>query len=187
MLTHDFGLKLKGLQDTGTFQGFASTYGDPPDLTGDVIEPGAFKQAIQQQGSGYPLLWAHSQAEPIGIGRVEDSQAGLILNGTLVMEDPAAKRAYAHMKAGSVRGLSIGYSVPQGEGKTAYRDDGAQVLKEIRLHEISLVAIPANQRAVVTGVKALGDVRHMLKSLGSGVTDDQVRNCARSTASLSGS
>jgi hypothetical protein len=172
VLTKDFTLKVKALEE-GAFTGFASTYGDPPDLQGDVIEPGAFKQAIAQQGKGYPLLWSHRQDEPIGTGRIEDSKDGLLVHGELLMEDPAAKRAYAHMKAGSVKGLSIGYRVPNGQGKAAYRDDGARVLKEVHLMEVSLVAIPANPRAQVVSVKSLGDVPRMLKSLGNGeITDD---------------
>lgn len=174
MLTNDFRMKVKALEESGAFVGLASTYGDPPDLQGDVVEPGAFRQAIQQQGKGYPLLWAHDQAEPIGIGEIEDSAGGLLLKGKLVMEDPAAQRAYAHMKAGSIKGLSIGYAVPQGEGKVSYRDDGTRVLKEVHLYEVSLVAIPANPRAQVTGVKILGDVRHMLKTMGGEVTAGQL-------------
>jgi hypothetical protein len=78
------------------------------------------------------------------------------------------------MKAGSVKGLSIGYTVPQGEGKASYRDDGARVLKEVRLHEVSVVAIPAAPRAQITTVKSLGDVRHALKSLRGNASDDQL-------------
>jgi len=174
MQTRDFNLKLKALDDSGAFEGLCSPYGDPPDLMGDVIEPGAYTQAIRQQGKGYPLLWSHLQDQPLGIARVQDSSSGLVVNGKMLMEDPAAQRALAHMKAGSVKGLSIGYSTPQGEGKVSYRDDGARVLKEIRLHEVSVVAIPAAPRAQVTTIKSLGDVRYALKSIGANVTDEQL-------------
>ena len=174
MQIRDYTLKLKALDDSGAFEGLASPYGDPPDFEGDVIAPGAFSQAIAQQGRGYPLLWSHKQDEPLGIARVEDSSAGLIVHGKMLMEDPAAQRAHAHMKAGSVKGISIGYTLPAGSDKVAYRDDGARVLKEIRLHEVSVVAIPAAPRAQITTVKSLGDVRHALKSLGSDFGNDEL-------------
>jgi HK97 family phage prohead protease len=165
MQTRDFRLNVKALEDSGAFTGIASPYGDPPDLVGDVIEPGAYRQAIAQQGKGYPLLWAHDTASPIGLGTIADSKDGLIVNGQLLMSDPVAQRAHDHLKAGTIKGLSIGYTVPRGEGKVSFRDDGARLLKEVRLHEISVVAVPAAPRAQVTTLKSLGDVRAMLKGL----------------------
>lgn len=170
MQTKDFQLKVKALDDSGAFTGIASPYGDPPDLVGDVIQPGAFSQAIRQQGKGYPLLWAHKQEEPLGLARIEDSEKGLVVNGELVMEDPNAQRAFAHMKAGSMKGLSIGYQPVA--GKLDYRDDGTRVLREIRLFEISVVAIPAAPRAQIAAVKTLGDVRHILHALRSETVDE---------------
>jgi len=169
-LVKDFHLKVKAVGDAGTFTGYAATYGNL-DLVGDRIAPGAFAKSIQDQGNGYPLLWSHSQSEPLGIGQISDSTAGLVVNAKMVMADPAAKRALAHLKAGSVRGLSIGFQVPEGRNKSEYQDDGSRVLKEIRLHEISLVACPANPLATVTSVKSLQDVSRVLGSLDPGAVD----------------
>ncbi len=158
-MTRDFQLKVKSIEPSGAFTGYAATYGGV-DLVGDTIIPGAFKQSIAQQGAGYPLLWAHDQAAPIGIGKVSDSSSGLVVNGSLVMEDQAAVRALAHLRAGSIKGLSIGYSVP--DGKAEIQRDGSRLLKEIRLHEISLVAVPADPRAQVLSVK---DISRVLSEL----------------------
>jgi HK97 family phage prohead protease len=173
MLTRDFSLRVKALDDSGTFTGYASTYGGPPDLVGDIIEPGASKQAIASQGNGYPLLFGHSQNQPLGLAKVSDSAAGLVVNGSLLMSDPAAQRAYAHLKAGSIKGLSIGYTLPNGEGKVTYGDDGTRTLKEVHLHEVSLVAVPANPRAQVVTVKTLGQIENVLRTYRPGeVTGD---------------
>src|SRR5271170_3012225 len=124
MLTQDFTLRLKQLPDEdGTFTGYGSTYGGPPDLVGDIIEPGAFQQSIAQQGKGLPLLWSHRTDQPIGS------------------------------------------DVPHGQGKVSYADDGTRTLKEIKLYEISLVAIPANPRAQITAVKSLADCEHVVRAL----------------------
>jgi HK97 family phage prohead protease len=190
-MTHDFFLKVKALEDSGTFTGFASTYGNT-DLVGDVIAPGAFKQSIASQGStGFPILWAHDQAAPVGVGRIADSAGGLLVNGTLVMADPAAVRAHAHLKAGSIKGLSIGFTIPEGAGKSEMRNDGSRLLKEIRLHEISLVAVPANPLAQVTSVKGVAaalttlrgddlrpdDRQALLRALKRLLGNDAVCNC----------
>lgn len=173
MFTQDFQLRLKALDDAGTFTGYGSTYGGEPDLAGDVIQEGAFAQSIKQQGSGYPLLWAHRTDQPIGIAKVNDDPKGLLVHGSLVLADPQAQTAHAHLKAGSIKGLSIGYSLPYGEGKISYNDDGSRVLREIHLHELSLVAIPANPKATVTSVKSLSDVERVLRGLRD-VTDAEV-------------
>jgi hypothetical protein len=169
MQTKDFTLKVKALDDSGTFTGIASTYGGPPDLQGDVIEKGAYAQSIASQGSGYPLLWSHSQSEPLGLVKVSDSPAGLVVNGSMVMADPAAQRAYAHLKAGSIRGLSVGFSLPpESSGKVTYGADGTRTIREIKLWEVSLCAIPANPAAQVTSVKSLAQVETVLRTLRPG-------------------
>lgn len=177
MLTRDFPLKLKALDDSGAFTGYASTYGPPADMVGDIVERGAFSQSIAQQGKGYPLLWAHDQASPIGIAKVSDSRNGLVCEGSLVLADPLAQRAYAHLKAGSVKGLSIGFTLPSDDRKVVHSPDGTRSLREVRLHEISLCAIPANPRAQVTGVKSLGDIERLLRSVrASDVNGDTLRD-----------
>jgi HK97 family phage prohead protease len=164
MQTLDFAFNTKALSEEGAFTGKAAVYGEL-DLTGDIIETGAFKHAIAQQGDGYPLLWAHRQDEPVGIARIEDSANALIVKGQLLMSDPTAMRAYDHLRARTIKGLSIGFQIPTGNGRVIFRDDGVRILKEIRLLEISLVAVPAQPKAQVTEVKSLGDVRLLLKGI----------------------
>lgn len=148
----DFVLKLKSLDEAGSFTGLGSSY-NGVDLQGDSILPGAYTQAIKMQGSGYPLLFAHDQSQPLGVAKIADSAAGLMVSGSLVMADPKAQTAYAHLKAGSLKGLSIGYQVPP--GKAEIQRDGSRIISEVKLHEISLVACPADPRAQIMSVKDL--------------------------------
>jgi HK97 family phage prohead protease len=171
MQTRDFSLKVKGLSESGSFTGLASPYGPPADMVGDIIAPGAYKQAIASQGDGYPLLWAHKQDEPIGIGKVSDSAAGLVINGKLLMTDSGAQRAYSFMKSNIVRGLSIGYQVDP--AKVTYGNDGTRTLKEVRLFEVSLVVVPCAPAAHVTNVKSLAQMERLLSGIKHGdVTGD---------------
>jgi HK97 family phage prohead protease len=169
METRDYSFKLnaKSLDETtGTFVGLASTYGPPADLVGDIIEPGAYKAAIASQGNGFPLLWAHKQDEPLGLAKISDSPSGLVMNGTLLMSDSGATRAYNFLKNGVIKGISIGYSLPSGStGKVVYNNDGTRTLKEIMLHECSLVAVPANPRAQILTVKSLSQVESLLRTV----------------------
>lgn len=168
----DFQLKVKALDDSGTFTGLASTYGPPADLTGDIIEPGAYRNSIASQGAGIPLLFAHDQSQPIGLARLSDSPAGLVCHGTLVMDDPAAKRAYSHLKAGSLKSLSIGYSLPNDPHKVTYSSDGnTRSIKEVRLWEVSLVACPANLGATITSVKSISQIETLLRGVKPGDVD----------------
>jgi len=52
------------------------------------------------------------------------------------------------MKAGALKGLSIGYPIVK-----AAAANGARLLKEIKLAEVSLVTFPMNPEAQVLSVK----------------------------------
>ena len=40
MLTKDYTLRVKALEDSGAFEGIGSPYGEPADLQNDIIQPG---------------------------------------------------------------------------------------------------------------------------------------------------
>jgi uncharacterized protein len=155
-----FALKMKSLSDEGSFVGWASTYNNS-DLGNDTVVPGAFTKSIQSQGKGITLLWQHRTDSPIGLGKLSDDAKGLQIEGQLLMADPIAARAYEHLKAGTVKGLSIGYDTI----KSSPGPDGGRLLQELKLWEVSLVTFPMNERAVVNSVKSLHDVERVLSSL----------------------
>lgn len=148
--------KVKSVGDDGTFSGYGSVF-DVVDSYSDVVHRGAFKGSLASwaQKGGLPaMLWQHKFDEPIGIyTKMEEDDHGLYLEGRLLIDDdPLAKRAYAHLKAGSLTGLSIGYSIPPGGAEW---DNQAEVfrLKNVDLWEVSLVTFPANDAARVETVK----------------------------------
>src|SRR5947209_6087057 len=104
----DFRFELKSLTAEGTFEGLAAVYGNV-DLGGDVIEPGAFQKTLVDKGGEVPILYQHDSSEPIGLGKLSDSREGLVVKGDLVLESPVAAKAYALLKKGVLKGLSIGY------------------------------------------------------------------------------
>jgi len=159
MNTFDFRLETKSLNDAGEFEGYASTFGNV-DQGGDIVEPGAFIESVvkaKSDGRVIPMLWQHDQREPIGVWKdiAEDSK-GLYVKGQLVLEgDQTAQRAYGKLKAKALGGMSIGYGIPAGGAAPDEKRRGVMRLSKIDLREISLVTMPMNINARVTGVKSI--------------------------------
>lgn len=148
---------LKSLEEDGTFSGYGSVF-DVEDSYGDVVEPGAFKgtlDAWRTKGKLPSMLWQHRFDEPIGTyTQMQEDDHGLYVEGKLLIDgDPLAKRAYAHMKAGSISGLSIGYMIPRGGAEWDAKTETYR-LRHLDLWEVSLVTFPANEAAQVDAVKS---------------------------------
>jgi HK97 family phage prohead protease len=170
----DFRLRLmKGSLDegSGTFRGIAAAY-DNVDQGGDRIVRGAFDRTIKAHPDGFPLLWQHKTDQPIGKVAVSDSPSGLVADGQLLMSDPQARIAFDHLRAGNIRGLSIGYEVPN-SGAT-YDDAGVRNLSEIKLFEVSVVTFPMNEAATVSAVKALSDARRIMEEAAKSSDAEQI-------------
>jgi len=107
--------EIKSISASGEFSGYGSVFG-VKDSYSDIVLPGAFEKSLEQhkeKGTFPAMLWQHKTDEPIGFyTKMVEDEHGLYQEGKLLIEaDPLAKRAHAHMKAGSVTGLSIGYTL----------------------------------------------------------------------------
>jgi HK97 family phage prohead protease len=147
-MKRQFQFEIKSIGEDGTFVGLASTYGNV-DLGSDMVMPGAFTKTLAEKGGQVPLLMGHDQRAPIGLATLTDSPQGLMVKGELVLEADGAKSAYALLKKGVIRGLSIGYDTVK-----SVMAGGVRQLSELKLWEISLTAFPMNPEAVVSGVKS---------------------------------
>lgn len=150
-LMREFGgsCEIKSLDAQGRFAGYASVF-DVVDSQRDRVRAGAFRGSLKRLGIPQ-LLWQHQWEHPIGvIEEVFEDDRGLFVQGRLLMAVEKAREAYALLKAGALRGLSIGYQVKQARRDA---DTGVRELLEIELFEISIVTMPANQAAQVTVVK----------------------------------
>lgn len=162
----DFSLEVKALDEAGTFEGYASIFGNV-DNGGDKVMPGAFVEGLadaRRKGRTVKMLWQHDPDQPIGVwdDLAEDAK-GLWGKGRLVMEVPKAREAHALMKAGAVGGLSIGYRT-----KEAAPEGNVRLLKKVDLFEVSVVTMPMNERAKLTAIKADGleEITEKLKAGG---------------------
>jgi HK97 family phage prohead protease len=148
MQNRSFKLEVKSLTDQGVFTGMASVFGNV-DLGGDVIEPGAFTRTLQHKGGEVPILFSHDTRQPIGLGKVQETKAGLEITGELVLQSSKAMEAYHLMKKGVLKGLSIGYDSVKDTVTSGIRH-----LHEVKLFEVSLVVFPMNEMAMVSSVKS---------------------------------
>jgi HK97 family phage prohead protease len=134
------------VSDEGQIEGIAWPFGTP-DRAGDTITKGAFAEAR----APLPLLFGHDPDQPIGVwDSIQETTAGLIVKGKLLIADvQRAREAHALVKAGAMRGLSIGFRTKS----ATPRKGGGRTISALELVECSLVTIPCHPGARVTSAK----------------------------------
>lgn len=144
--------------ESGAISGLAWKFG-APDRIGDWIEPGAFKGVKLP----LPMLFGHDLNDPVGAwDRVEEKADGLHVAGRLLVDEVArAREVRALVKAGAVRGLSIGFVTR----KAAARSGGGRTIKALELFEVSLVSAPMHPGAKVTSAKSAAGAFALAESI----------------------
>jgi uncharacterized protein len=156
---YDFALKEIG--EEGGFEGYASTFGGPPDLQGDIVAQGAFAETIDKHKGKWPLLMGHIVSRIVGFStHAEETDRGLLLRGEFTLASDEGRNAYATAqhaaRVGHKLGLSIGYGIRK-NGAVLDEQTGVRTLKGIDVFEVSIAALPANSRARIARVKSAGD------------------------------
>ena len=133
--------------DAGAISGIAWKFATP-DRVGDMIEPGAFKGIALP----VPMLFGHDMADPIGTWDTATEKAdGLHLTGKMLVDELArAREVRALVKAGAVKGISIGFITK----KAIMRAGGGRTIKSLEVLEASLVVAPMHPGARVTSAKS---------------------------------
>nr|WP_279078527.1 phage major capsid protein [Hafnia alvei] len=152
-------------EDERVITGIAST--PSPDRDGDILEPeGATFR------SDTPFLWQHDRRQPIGTCTPKRVKEGLQITAKLVKPTPdmpsqlvaRLEEAWASIKAGLVRGLSIGFRPIE----YSFLDEGGIRILSWDLLEVSAVTIPANAECSIQTVKSFD--RQFLAATGTGKT-----------------
>jgi len=143
-----------------SFSGYGAVFGNV-DSYGDVIAPGAFAKSLATQYSegSQPLMFLnHDAFGSLPIGRwtemAEDGH-GLKVHGEL-LDTQMGRDTYTALKAGAINGLSIGFR-PIEFATRSKPDEPRRTLKAVDLIEVSVVTLPANQKARVQAVKSMGE------------------------------
>ena len=142
--------------EEGVISGYASVFGNV-DSYGDIVVKGAFSKflsELERTGKKISVYYGHNMEDPrANIGVVtdlEEQDHGLWFRAQLDLSgDTYGRIVYEQLKDGRLDSMSFGYSIvdaaPTGEGYE---------LRELKLFEVSVVPIPANDQALVTSVKA---------------------------------
>ncbi len=147
-------IKFAGNGSQGVFEGYASVFG-VTDSDGDIILPGAFREALKSQTRAVAMFFNHRRNEiPVGKWlRLEEDSKGLIAHGELTPGNPQSEALKAAMEHGTVGGMSVGFSASKEHFDRI--GTGLAFKSVARLNEISICTFPANEEATVTTLKSM--------------------------------
>lgn len=154
----DSHFEIKEISESGKFCGMGSVYG-VIDQGDDIVASGAFGESLKDwssKGRMPALLWQHNQREPIGAyTKMEETDGGLYVEGTLALKTQRGAEAYELMKMKALSGLSIGFMTRE---DSFDQKSGIRTIKKGDLYEVSLVTFPMNDAARVQSIKALDQI-----------------------------
>lgn len=148
-----------GLQD-GQFSAYASVFGNK-DSYGDVVVKGAFAEDLQawkDSGQNIPLLFGHNMSDPdFNIGHVvtaEEDDFGLKVTAQLDLENPKAAQVYRMIKGRRINQMSFAYDILDDAAAKSDTLGDYYELRKLKLYEVSVVTIGANQETEILAVKS---------------------------------
>lgn len=128
--------------------GYAST--QDVDRHGDVVPASVWKKGLENYLKNPIILAFHDHTQPVGRmveHKIEQDQ-GLWIKAKI---SSASEKVFKLIKDGILSAFSIGFRVKDAEYDAATK---LFVVKELELHEISVVAVPANQNTLFSLAKA---------------------------------
>jgi len=132
----------------GVVKGYGSVFGNV-DSDGDVINKGAYKKTIQENGQRIKYLYQHDMDKPLGkMVHLEEDDKGLMFEAQ-IPKTQLGKDVVELMKAGVITENSVGILPIQKE----MGSDGYRHINEVKLFEISAVTLAANDQAMIMDVK----------------------------------
>lgn len=155
--------------DEGQFTAYFSTWTRTPDSYGDVVAKGAFAETLAEwkaSGNTLPILFGHDTVDPFSniggaIDVVEDDH-GAKVTAQLDLANPKAAQVYRMLKGRRIGQLSFAFDVledatveleqPKADGSP--EKVTARELRKMKLYEVSVVPMGANQDTEVLAVKA---------------------------------
>lgn len=162
--------------EEGVFTGYASVFGNT-DSYGEVVVKGAFAESLEAQDA-FPVYWSHQMSDPMmNIGKtleIYEDDHGLFVKGQLDLDSPMGAQVYRLIKDGRVNQMSFAFDVEDfKQAKSADGGDDVIELHKLKLHEVSVVQVGANQATELLDVKSR--VEHVKADPGiSGPNEDKL-------------
>jgi len=134
--------------------GYAST--NDADRQGDVVPASVWEKGIANYLKNPVILAYHDHSEPVGrmVEHKVDAK-GLWIKARI---SSAAEEVYNLVKDGVLTAFSIGFRIVDAEYNAAQE---LFVVKELELHEISVVSVPANQNTLFSLSKAFDNAEEL--------------------------
>lgn len=148
------------------FRGYAAVFNSPSEPLPfiETIRPGAFRRTLNS-GREIRMFVNHNSDMVLGSTRsgtitLTEDEKGLRVEG--ILPDTSYSRDLATlMQRGDVHSMSFGFSIPR--GGDVWSDDGqTRELREVVLHEISVITGFAAYPATEASVRAENSVEHVL-------------------------
>lgn len=151
-------IKFTGDGSQGIFEGYAAVFSNL-DSDGDIILPGAFKNALESQTRKVAMFFNHRTWDlPVGKwDALSEDSKGLYVRGQLTPGHSGALDLKAAMQHRTVEGMSVGFSVSKDDYSIV--PGGGRVFKNVAaLREISVCTFPANELAGVSAMKSIESI-----------------------------
>lgn len=148
----------------GEIVAYASTFDRVPDSYGDIVARGAFAKTLDawnESGNPIPLLFGHRTDDPrMNLGAVveaSEDERGLRIRAKFDETNEIAQYTRKLVKEGRLTKLSFAYDTIDADFIDLEDGSKARELRELKLYEVSLVPIPANELTEVISAKAAGE------------------------------
>lgn len=151
-------MKADGLAD-GQFTGYAAVF-DNKDSYGDVIRKDAFAESLAaygEKGAGIPCYWSHQMSNPLMcIGETVEAREddrGLFVKVQLDLDTEMGAQVHRLIKAGRVNQMSFAFDIEDYAFAESDELGDYMELRKLKLHEVSVVQVGANQETELLDVK----------------------------------
>lgn len=145
------------ISEEGVFTGYASVFGNI-DSYGEVVVKGAFKSSLEERELPFSVYWSHQMADPMmNIGKtleIREDDHGLFVKGQLDLDSPMGAQVYRLIKDGRVNQMSFAFDVEDYKFAETEEDGEFVELHKLKLHEVSIVEVGANQATELLDVKS---------------------------------
>lgn len=135
--------------DKRFIEGFAST--NAVDRHDDIVDPEAFRESLGDFNRNPVLLAFHDHQSPIGkVIHTDITDKGLFIKAQISKTEDVL---WTKIQEGILKALSIGFRITD---RSMEMVDGNEVMRitGLKLFEISVVSVPANQEALFNIAKA---------------------------------
>ena len=161
--------------ESRTISGYAAVFGNK-DKAGDILIKGCFSKSIQDRGPESAandkiiVLWMHDMNEPIGrLTVLYEDDKGLYFEAP-IDDVPRGNQAIKQLESGTLNQFSIGYQYVW-ENCEYDAEKDAFMVKEVKLHEISVVSIGCNGETEYLGLKSIEDAEKAYEELNAEISE----------------